>query len=334
MPPTESASTPVYCHLILGGWRLSYRRRRIVGDCFEEGPAREILRPGGNFSALVRASPVVSVEITLWPWPPEGYRAYEVLKRLWLTASLLILRRVAARHGKRIVVFDLHDLPILIYPRLLALSNVYYKREYPLNRHDLFLRQSARPDGYKRFDADATKLRPISFGCSKFFVDQAASLPPREKQYDVFWAGDENISTLRRAGRAELDELRASGLRVFAPTTRIDRSDYYRAMSESWLAWAPEGRGWYTYRMFEALLCGTVPIVSWPKVVQEHPFEHGVHGFVYEPSPGGLTRCLNEALGDQAKLRRLALQGRDWVLTHHRLEAIQRRHLFPESELR
>jgi hypothetical protein len=66
----------------------------------------------------------------------------------------------------------------------------------------------------------------------------------------------------------------------------------------------------------------TVPLVNHPTVERDRPLLDGVHLFEYDVEPGGLTRAIEHALADKARLRQMAAAAREHVLKHHTMRSI------------
>jgi Glycosyl transferases group 1 len=177
--------------------------------------------------------------------------------------------------------------------------------DYPyINRADLFRR-------YWRQLID--KVRPISLGISA----DPSTLPQSgiEKTTDVFFAGSgDGTSSVRERGLAEIAALRDRGLRIDLPQGRLPPQEFYRRCAQAWLVWSPEG--------YEALACGSVPLINQPTIEQHRPLLDGKHVLYYDPAPGCLSEAIVRALADKDRLRLIAQDGKAHVLTHHTLKAI------------
>jgi hypothetical protein len=230
-----------------------------------------------------------------------------------------------------IAVIDTEDTPFIerIDFHLLSRCRFYFKRELPTDRWRLFTKTAHRGLPTPRFRRRShlrgllDKLRPISLGLPA----AAASLPAfsPEKSSDVFFAGDvAGSSTLRPAGLSELIALRERGLRVDLPEGRLPPAEFYRRCASAWITWSPEGLGWDCFRHYEALACGSVPLISRPTIERYRPLIEGVHAFYYDPEPGNLAAAVEGALADKDRLRTIAHDGRAYVLAHHTTAAIAR----------
>jgi hypothetical protein len=75
--------------------------------------------------------------------------------------------------------------------------------------------------------------------------------------------------------------------------------------------------GWDCFRHYEAMLAGSVPLMTYPTILQHLAPIHGKHCFYFAPEPGGLTRALEHALSLKAQLPQMAEAGRQLILEHH-----------------
>jgi len=251
--------------------------------------------------------------------------------------------------GVPLVVLDMQDGFTIgrSNHRLIDRAKLYFKRELPVDHWHVFhgtahpglptLRIRARA----RWQSRLAKLRPISLGLwvlsspegwrrisrreSAILTedpDAAAPLAVEQifeaKTADIFFSGSvERSSTLRPAGLEQLRNLAKRGFVVDLPTERLPKAEYYRRMSQAWLTWSPEGLGWDCYRHYEACQCLSVPVINYPTIIRHRPLEEGRHAVYYAPEGEGLTRAVEAALADKARLKRMALAGRDHVLRRH-----------------
>ena len=158
-------------------------------------------------------------------------------------------------------------------------------------------------------------LRPISLGISDSNISKIPS--SEHKIWDLFFAGDLHEKSLRTRLVQECRQFeKAKGLK-FLITDRISQSDYLQALSESRLCLSPPGMGWDCWRHYEAMLAGSIPLMTYPTILQHHPAIDGKHCFYFAPEPGGLTRALEHALLLKSQLPQMADAGRQLVLKHH-----------------
>ena len=228
-----------------------------------------------------------------------------------------------------IAVIDTEDIPYINSTDLHLLSRcrLYFKRELPPDRWRLFTRTAHRGLPTPRFRRRSRlgplldKLRPISLGLPGGWTDMPQV--GLEKTADVFFAGSiEGTSTIRKAGTAELLALRDRGFRIDLPEGRLPPQEFYRRCAQAWITWSPEGLGWDCFRHYEALGCGSVPLINQPTIERYQPLRDGVHALYYEPEPGGLTGAIETALADKDRLRAIARNGKAHVLAHHSMTAI------------
>jgi Glycosyl transferases group 1 len=229
-----------------------------------------------------------------------------------------------------IAVIDTGDYPYINRADLYLLSRCrfYFKRELPPDRWRLFTKTAHGELPTKRFRKKSHlrhllgKLRPISLG-----LPQTANEWPTgvEKTTDVFFAGEvEGLSTVRQAGLRELLALRERGLRIDIPEGRLPRDEFYRRCAQAWIVWSPEGFGWDCFRHYEALACGSVPLMNLPSIERHQPLINGIHSLYYDPEPGFLTAAIEQALADRDQLQTIARDGKAHVLAHHTMPAIAR----------
>jgi len=151
---------------------------------------------------------------------------------------------------------------------------------------------------------DISKLRPISLGMPE---DCVSEIPfDQLKEYDVFFAGDLHEKGIRGRLLAELRGLaERRGWKVLL-RERLPRGEYLRCLAASRLCLSPPGMGWDCWRHYEAMLAGSVPLMTYPTILQYHPAIEGEHCFHFAPETGGLTRCLEKALASPDRLTLIA----------------------------
>jgi glycosyltransferase involved in cell wall biosynthesis len=231
-----------------------------------------------------------------------------------------------------IAVIDTEDYPAINRDRffVLARSRLYFKRELPPDHWRLFMR-TAHPNlptrrfrQLPRWRAAIGKIRPLSLGLP---LDSVSLLPieAREKTADVFFVGDsESSSTVREAGMRELIALRDRGVVIDIPQSRLPLPEFYQRAARAWLIWSPEGLGWDCFRHYEALACGSVPVINQPSIERHRPLIAGEHALFYDTVPGELTRTIVAALADKNRLRAMASAGKAHVMAHHTPDALVR----------
>jgi hypothetical protein len=261
-------------------------------------------------------------------WRPDHSWVMNVLR--WLMRRFLRLCLLRRRADAQLVVVDLvdemtidgHDL------WLLKRCDLYFKRELSQNVWTTLQRVQPRHGEYNSMPADsrfrplADKFRPISIGITGAHLIELPNRDLRtsevvEKQYDLFFAGAVEHSTVRQAGLPWLERLRQQGYAVYVSTQRIDQRRFDELLSASWLCWSPEGSGWDCYRHYEACLAGSVPVINFPAIQRFAPLIHGVHCFYYGVEGDDLLRIIRAALVDKKRLQQMAFAAREHVLAHH-----------------
>lgn len=276
----------------------------------------------GRYDVIVAYLPLYS------PWHPRnGVRSlFGDPLHPWraLTRGLGISWLRLTKPPVPLVVVDLNDHFGIRRPSffLLDKADVVFKRELPADRWQV-LAGSAHPAlptlrirSSRRWQERLEKLRPISLPVPR--VDTAlmsGDFP--DKTADIFFSGSTALNSwVRRTGIVALKELAARGIKVDIPDQILPREQFYRRMSQAWLAWSPSGFGWDCYRTGEAAQCLTVPVVNHPTVERHHPLLQGQHLFQYDIEGDGLARAVEAALADKDRLKQMALAARAHVKTH------------------
>ena len=297
-------------------------RKRPPGETRLLGPANfaRVLKRlwKGEYDIVVIGVPLVS------PWHPRSFLT--ALRDWHMRAPAALFATVAARyfhwfHRLPIAAIDLADsFGIRAHNfGLIDRSAVYFKRELPVDRWQVFFRSGhwdlpgRRWRLKKSSQRRLAKLRPISLGTGA--TTEPLSMP---KTADVFFAGDVSpSSTVRSEGIKELLALRHEGIVVDVPEERIGHEEFTRRAASAWLAWSPSGYGWDCYRHYESGLLGTVAVANHPTIQRYQPLEDGEHCFYYAVEPGGLAAAVRAALADKERLVRMADAARQHVLAHH-----------------
>jgi hypothetical protein len=270
----------------------------------------------------------------VWHWQ---WISRELVSRRALRGDSRVLGALGAQLlrlpiGAPIAVLDTEDYPAINRDRLFLLSRCrrYFKRELPPDRWRLLM-GTAHPNlpsrrfrRNERYREDLDKIRPLPLGLP---LNSRGLLPmtTEEKTADVFFSGDvSHSSTVRAAGMRELTMLREQGLVVDIPQSRLSLEEFYRRASRAWLVWSPEGLGWDCFRHYEALACGSVPVINQPNVERHQPLIAGEHALYYDPIPGDLTRTIVTALADKNRLRAMSRAGQSHVMTYHTPDALAR----------
>lgn len=218
------------------------------------------------------------------------------------------------------VVLDMHDDRMINADdvALLRSSTLYFKRELPANAQSAFAR-NLRDGELNRL---VEKIRPISLGLSADMLrDAPRELPP--KSVDVFFAGYlGHAPFIRGAGLKQLQALKADGLRIDIPESRLSLPDFLARCAQAYLVWSPEGLGWDCFRHYEAALCGSVPLINLPSIRRHEPLREGEHALYYPIEQDGLRQAVLAALAQPERLVQMGRAGREHVLKHHTHEAI------------
>lgn len=224
-----------------------------------------------------------------------------------------------------LVIIDTQDAPRINKTESFWLERCrfWFMRELPPNHMNLFLNMDRRCGDvvniqrHKRLKRNFAKLRPFSLGFDPGDPPPSEKVEAHGRIHDVFYAGANHTTTVRQQGLEELKALRAAGLRVFIPESRLSKPDFFRACAQSWLVWSPEGQGWDCHRHYEALMLYSVPLINLPTIERVWPLVSGEHCLYYRPEAGGLTEAIESALKDREALLRIAEQGRAYILQHH-----------------
>ncbi len=231
-----------------------------------------------------------------------------------------------------LVVIDLDDTPFVRREDLFLLdqSTVWFKRELPVDRWQVFMRthHASLPTGRYRHSLRAQerieKLRPISIGVP---IGTEAMFPqtPMKKTTDIFFAGmTTGSSYVRQRGIHELSALASKGIKVDAPSQRLSKEEFIRRAASAKLVWSPEGYGWDCFRHYEAPLCWSVPVINQATIERYQPLLDGEHAYYYDPEPGGLERVVVRALSDPERLVAMSAEARKHVLSYHTNSALVR----------
>jgi hypothetical protein len=234
-----------------------------------------------------------------------------------------------------VAVWDMADAPIVARHGLFLMdrSTLYFKSELPADHWRVFMGSLHRQVPTPRFRRSPrqrqriARLRPISIGLP-LGLDRHPAIAAHHdepKTADVFFAGRvDGSSTVRARGMDELIALRAKGYTIDIPESPLPLDEYLKRCARAWLTWSPEGFGYETFRTYEASVCVSVPVLNSPPNERYKPLRHGVHCFYHEVEPGGLTRTIEQALGDRDKLQTMARAAREFVLSEHTFTALGR----------
>jgi hypothetical protein len=283
----------------------------------------------GRYDVIVAYLPLYS------PWHPR-YGLRSLFGDPWhpwssLTRTLGVFWLRLVKPPVPLVVVDLNDYAGIRRPSffLLDKADVVFKRELPADRWQMLagtahaalptVRIRSNPLWQRRLE----KIRPISLPAPRVDIPSLADGSFPEKTVDIFFSGNTTTNSwVRRTGIEALKALAARGIKVDVPDQKLRRNDFYRRMSQAWLAWSPAGFGWDCYRTGEAAQCLAVPVVTHPTVERYRPLLNGQHLIQYDLEGDGLARAVEAALADKERLKQMALAARDHVNTHLTLDAM------------
>jgi hypothetical protein len=306
--------------------------RSAYSDCTPANFARGMrAAAAGRYDVVVVYLPLYS------PWHPRNGLRSLLGEPLHPWASLTRVLGVSwlrfATPPVPLVVVDLNDHFGIRRPSffLLDKADVVFKRELPADRWQM-LAGTAHPAlptlrirSNRRWQDRLEKIRPISLPSPRVDIPSLADGSFPEKTADIFFSGNTATNSwVRRTGIVALKELAARGTKVDIPDKPLPRPEFYRRMSQAWLAWSPAGLGWDCYRTGEAAQCLTVPVVNHPTVERHRPLLQGQHLIQYDLEGDGLARAVQSALADKARLKQMAFAARDHVNAHLTLEAMAR----------
>jgi hypothetical protein len=226
--------------------------------------------------------------------------------------------------------------------RLLKECDLYFKRELAQNAWTNLLRAQPLLGEYQammqdpRFRKMIGKFRPISLGIPEEQLAAIQSIHAKrnglaKKQFDIFFAGSIDHSTVREMGVHWLQQLKSEGYAVYLPEGGLPSREFNEALSASWLVWSPEGSGWDCFRHYEVCLAGSVPVINFPTIRRYAPLEDGVHCIYYGIEGDDLLRKIKTALVDKPRLIEMAQAGRQYVLGHHTRDQVGN-YVLSESE--
>ena len=274
------------------------------------------------------------------PFAPWSFRALNrsLFRRESLHGAGSLIRSfgpqlLRGRIAAPLAVLDLDDSSVIDRANafLLDRASVYFKRELPPDHWNLFNGTLHWRVPTPRFRTKSihreriAKMLPISLGAPFGMFEHALPQPleAADKTVDVFFAGRIHASsTLRERGMGELMALREEGYRIDIPDRPLSQEEYLERCRRAWLVWSPSGYGWQCFRLYEAALCGSVPLANHPTIEQYHGLIDGEHALYYRAEPGGLTRAVRSALANRERLAAIAGAARTHVLAYHTPAAI------------
>lgn len=265
-------------------------------------------------------------------YPPWHPRVLLTILRDWRLSTLRGLCAVFGWwlirhfHQTPIVAIDLNDsFGIGRHAfRLIDVSRVYFKRELPADRWQVFYKSGhANLPGLrwrkKRKNLQrVSKLRPLSYGSPNLVPPLAST----EKTADVFFAGAVvGNSSVRSRGIRELLALRNEGYVIDIPEQRLEMAEFHRRVAGSWLAWSPGGLGWDCSRHYEIAWLGTVPLMNYPTIERDMPLRDGEHCIYHGVEPGELSGAVRNALDNKPRLARMGAAAGKHGFAHHTTKA-------------
>ncbi|MBV9999161.1 MAG: glycosyltransferase family 1 protein [Verrucomicrobia bacterium] len=245
-------------------------------------------------------------------WPHDLSRLKRCVRRglAALSRQPLASRLIAwgLGTGTKIGVYDFDDHPGISSETMRLIPNLscYFKRE--LNAAD------PKRDARIRFLPYALERTPFD------------AVHAAEKTTDIFYAASLN-SPEREEATQVLRQMGNDGFQIDMPEGRMNRDEFLRRLAAAWLAVAPQGCGWHSYRQYEAGFLGTVPVSNrpagpWANAVYE--LQDGEHCFYYQAGTGQLRTVLEQALADKEKLARMASSIQQLCRERHTREAVAR----------
>jgi hypothetical protein len=275
---------------------------------------------------------------------PELYQPFPHRNPLKNVTGLLPYARFSISFALLHRLVDSTDTPLFLFENLDATvidsrwlpfipkCRYFFKRELPKCTANAFLYSTrVSIEAWKnliRFDDYLDKLLPLSEG----FHDEIAQreVPRVEKEIDIFWAGNINISPVRQRGYELLKKFRDRGYRVDLCEQKVGRDEFYEKIARSYLVWSPEGTAWQCYRHLEVCAMESVPLLTYPTIWQDKPLREGEHCFTYDPEDEHLLEVAAEVLEDKERLIRMGKAARPFVLKNHMKSSIYLRHLFEQ----
>lgn len=246
-----------------------------------------------------------------WPWDSTPLKA-RVRKMLRCTlawrfgsAGKSLLRHCLPKGG-RLVVLDRYDSSQLLTSCLTAVgADFCFKTNLEVKDQDLILQ-------------GVTHLHPLPYE----LITTSYPPPHEQKEVDVLFALSMN-SDIRQRALDELSPLMDEGVKILRPVTPLGGEAYLSALSRSHLCISPEGLGYHCFRHYEAMLCGSIPVINRALNPVVTDLEHGKNCLMYDSEcPGDLARVVIEALRDKTKLQSWGKQLRQHALNLHSLSAV------------
>jgi glycosyltransferase involved in cell wall biosynthesis len=223
-----------------------------------------------------------------------------------IPAVASLVHRLVLR-GTRAVIVDVADerhlcaTTLKLFPKFA----LYFKRELDA--------------GEAREPSVEGRVRPIPL----ILPDERRTSPPREKDIDVMFAGN-NFNEPRKRAVEEARSLARRGFRVFIPDKPLPYTAFMEALSRAWIVLSPEGEGWDCYRHYESCLAGSVPLINRASYKRHLYLEDGKHCFYYDADRDSVAERVVALLADKPRLSGMAEEGRRYVLANHTRPAVAR----------
>jgi len=244
--------------------------------------------------------------------------------RPWLLLGLQLLR---LKGSTPLAVVDRSDQAYVNRAAffLMDRADAYFKRELPPDGWRLFTftgtrgQPTARFRRSRRFQRRLAKVRPLPLGA----MLEPAEYPLSEtKDIDVFFAGGVDGYPVRERGLEELRQLAAEGYRIDIPAGRLPREEFLARCARALITWSPEGLGWECFRHSEAAMCGSVPLMNRPTIVEHAAFREGEHCLHHGAEAGELAATVRAALQDRPRLLAMGRAARLHACTYRTQPAI------------
>ncbi|NBW97088.1 MAG: hypothetical protein EBR28_10240, partial [Planctomycetia bacterium] len=97
---------------------------------------------------------------------------------------------------------------------------------------------------------------------------------------------------------------------------RLPRDEFLARCSRALITWSPEGLGWECFRHSEAALCGSVPLMNHPTILQHAAFREGEHCLHHGVEDGELAATVRAALRDRPRLIEMGRAARLHAIRH------------------
>lgn len=239
------------------------------------------------------------------PWRGRFRRALARLLSLKPDGRTPLLRWFVSRRGL-LCVLDRYDVDVILedYAKLVG-ADLYLKTN--LSR----ARQAAG-------GASSMKLDVLPY----WVVSECYPEPRVEKDVDLFYSVSLN-SDARRLASTEVAQLQKDGLRVVVSSGQLSLGEYLALLQRSHLTLSPEGYGYHCFRHYEAMLCGSVPVINLARQDYITDLRDQENCLMYDPTrQGELSRVVKAALRNKPHLSDWGRRLRQFALDHHSMKAV------------